>query len=726
MSVRERTKTVFVYENGDFSRNIAMFTPDISSAQDNLINPTVKVDQNGESTFKFSMYIKSDKWKDIKHFENIYQVDGRRYTALNADAFEYVGDFVNVTLVETWYLLDKDFVQAHNTDPEREGIDEQSVVLLPKSTEKLIINGVAHNDNEVPYPRGSAGYNLWAILKDTNWKLDVCDVIVDGFSAEDDYGVFNVETDMKSVLENITNIQSLYGGILVWDSINNLVSLRDEDKWDSDYGFEIREGKNLKEKPTIRIDNDIYTVVYPLGDGNLNIKDVNGGKSYIENFSYTKGIYKKNIKNTDIYDQKQLKFWGNRQLEYLSKPRKEIVANMVDVSTTEEQNFEKFGLNDIASVYYIDPDTGEQSEDSQRIVSVEYNVYAPFDCSVSLGDAKMNIKELLKQVFDSSNLTDDTIGGDGTISSDNIHISSPGGGGYGGYQSLTDFRESITEFVKDTEDEFIHTYSAITQLSDEFGSFIKIQTGFNDTTTSTAAKVEVVSTELLSMVEILTEFNDGTADSSASVTTLSDAFKSFVEIQAEYNTTTTDSATSITTLSGKFESFVEIQAEYNTTTTDSAASITTLSGKFESFVETQAEYNTNTTKSLASIKITADDASASIELVAKRTDGIDNRGGLVKITDRTVLITTYQSGHYFYATQNSISLNGNVIIEGNNVAWKTENVLTSASVNTNAVYKTTINYIDQNGNNASRTVLTGVSSLLLQKSSTNISYLGKA
>lgn len=149
-----------------------------------------------------------------------------------------------MSLVEIWYTLSKRFVQAYNVPKDEEFIDDQSVVLLPKSTEPLMVNGKRYNN--VPYPRGSAGYNLWALLRDSGWELGVCDVMVDGFNPAEDFGVFNLETDMKDLLYNIQQVQRLYGGILVWDSVNKIVNLRDPDKWDTDTGFTIMKAKTWK------------------------------------------------------------------------------------------------------------------------------------------------------------------------------------------------------------------------------------------------------------------------------------------------------------------------------------------------------------------------------------------------------------------------------------------------------------------------------------------------
>ena len=128
------------------------------------------------------------------------------------------------------------------------------------------------------------------MLQGSGWTLTFCDVIADGFNAAEDYGVFNVETDQKDLLYNLEHVRDLYGGIFEWDSISQTLSVHDSSKWNNDYGFEIRKGKNLQTL-TISMDTDITTRLYPLGENSLNISAVNNGKRYVDDFSYTTAIY---------------------------------------------------------------------------------------------------------------------------------------------------------------------------------------------------------------------------------------------------------------------------------------------------------------------------------------------------------------------------------------------------------------------------------------------------
>src|SRR5690606_381395 len=105
------------------------------------------------------------------------------------------------------------------------------------------------------YPVGSAGHALYALLQGTGWTIDTVDV----------EGIYDLETEKESILSNINKVQELWGGYLVWDSINKTVSLRDETLWQNYTGFQIRYAKNLK-GITRTDDYDLVTRLYPVGE----------------------------------------------------------------------------------------------------------------------------------------------------------------------------------------------------------------------------------------------------------------------------------------------------------------------------------------------------------------------------------------------------------------------------------------------------------------------------
>lgn len=433
-----------------------------------------------------------------------------------------------------------------------ETIDEHTVLLLPKADKKykLTIDGVEYEDSQVRdsrgviMPRGSAGYAMWALLKNTGWQLGICDVIAKGFNSAIDFGCFNVESDMKDTFYNCQCVADLYGGILSWRSKEKILDFRAENDEDYDAyndgfndwtGYEFREGKNIKDQPNITVDNNLITKGYVLGYGNLNIKKVNGGKSYVTDYSYTTDTYEGYLEQPLIYDtndeggQRQLLYWGQKEIKKKSRPRKTISYNVVDVRTVEGYEHETFQINDVCRAYWRDTETGEEKFELKRIIKWEYNPFALWDSTVELGDKTANFSEIFKLIYNSAVEESPKTNAMGKISSDEIvmefdisefgfddleigeyeypNYSYTGGvGGYGGYgygSTLSDYisliarkttensdavagliieandlyaqTELFSQYQKRTDDRISETYAGLKTYADEWGSTVSAE-----------------------------------------------------------------------------------------------------------------------------------------------------------------------------------------------------------------------------------------------------------
>src|SRR5690606_24693789 len=238
------------------------------------------------------------------------------------------------------------------------------------------------------YPVGSAGHALYALLQGTGWTIDTVDV----------EGIYDLETEKESLLANINKVQELWGGFLVWDSINKTISLRDETKWQNYTGFQVRYDKNLKS--ITRIDDyDIVTRLYPFGENDLNIANVNDGLLYIENFSYTDKVYEGIWYDQNIRDQQALKEAAERHLAKVCRPRHKYTIKSLDLRVLDEYKHEIFQLGDMIDV--IDKDLGIQ--EYQRIIRHRFNVFQPWLCELDVGDP---IEKISASLADSIKMSD--------------------------------------------------------------------------------------------------------------------------------------------------------------------------------------------------------------------------------------------------------------------------------------------------------------------------------
>lgn len=479
-----------------------------------------------------------------------------------------------------------------------EAVDEHTFILLPKAKTKykLTIDQTMYSDSEVRdsrgviMPRGSGGYAMWAALKNTGWTLGICDVIAMDFNAEIDYGCFNVESDMKDTLSNIRMIQKLYGGILDWDSEHKVLNYRAEnyehyqaykDGFNEWKGYVFREGKNITERPVITYDNTIITRAYLLGYGNLNVRKVNNGKTYIENFDYTNNIYEGYLKQELIYDtrdeggMKQLLYWGKKELEKQCRPRKSVKLAVTDVRTVEGLEHEVFDINDIVKVYYHDESTDTDIVEYQRVVSWQYNAFAIWDCEVELGDKTVNEVELFKLIYNKS-ITAPGVDGSGNISGGNINIGGGGTGDFGdiSYQnpnSLTSHIELIARTTTDNSDAIAGLILDTSATHAQVDLFAMYQKQTDSLLTQTYAGLQFYADE--KSAQAIVAANKHTEES-------------IKTSEGKINKTITDTAAGLRTYADKSSASAALSAELNSKsyTDGKISAVTNAQASFEAYV----------------------------------------------------------------------------------------------------------------------------------------------
>ena len=383
----EKDKQIYVLNKNQ--ELIAVFNKDDEYP---IFNPRIKETQNAETVFTFSISPNNPKWEQIKNPENLYVVDGKEFSTNFEGCFtEYINsdneDYILVTAYESQKLLSRKYVRAWNSETGFENIDIFMVVVLSKGDLPLKNNGIEVNSSHLP---GTSGYILDALLFGTGWKTGTCDV----------EGEFDFETDQVDIYENILKVQEIWGGILVFDSVNKIVHHRDETKWLPYEGYEVKYQKNMQSLEKL-YNNKIVTKLCPLGEGGLNIKSVNNNSEWLTNFSYTDSILEGIENNPDITEPEQLKKWGERKLQDLCKPRKELTVEAALLYQLEGYELETIGLNDIVDV--INYANIDNDIEQLRVVGYEYGVWDYSDAIIELSDIILESTDIFKQTVSASN-----------------------------------------------------------------------------------------------------------------------------------------------------------------------------------------------------------------------------------------------------------------------------------------------------------------------------------
>lgn len=460
-----------------FDKNETLITIFKKDDKDTLINPRIHKTQNAETTFSFSISQKNPKWEMIKNPENLYLVNDKMYSTNFEGCFtetisEDNSDLVSVIAYERQKLLSRKYVRAWNSTTGFENIDTFMVVILANGA-----LGLKNDGNEVYsyHEKGTSGYVLDGLLYGTGWTTGTCDV----------EGTFDLETDQVDIYENILKVQEIWGGILVFDSLNKVVHHRDETKYLPYSGYEVKYQKNMQSLEKIH-NNKIITKLCPLGEGGLNIKNVNDGSEWLTNFEYTDTVLEGIENNSDITDQEQLKRWGERKLQELCKPRKELTVEMVLLQKVPGYELETLDLNDIVDVINF-----QYTKDIEqlRVVDFEYGLWDYSDAVIELSDITLESTDIFKKNVQATNSIND-----GTLNSDKIIVYYKNG-------------ESLSNVILQIDETIVNTKSELTKADDE------IKASVEQVTTN----VDNLNNEIVSQSEIISELTVSVGEINSSV-----------------------------------------------------------------------------------------------------------------------------------------------------------------------------------------------------------------
>lgn len=369
----------------------------LSPQSDGLKDCFIDTRLNEESRLEFMLPANSEKIVELNPECTIWAGD-KVFTLLRDEAVDTIRDEENTLWTkfmcpERWIELDFQYPEPHITnDP---------LIPTPSDLAVIIVGGGSDLSGGL-YTVGSAAHALYAVLQDSGWTLGTCDVS----------GIHDLEMEKVSRLQLIKEIQNIWGGYLVWDSVNKTVSLRDANTWQNYTGFQIRYKKNLQHITRTQ-SNRLVTKLYCFGHDDLDISSVNDGKKYLTNNSFSPGTYIGIYKNQDIYNAQELKEKATAELALNCRPRYRYNVKMVDLRTLPEYSHEDFTVGDMADV--IDPDAAPDSP-RIRIIRHKYNLFQPWKCDIELGDPQERFQEKLKAAFDTAGFVDTKFRGNGQIS----------------------------------------------------------------------------------------------------------------------------------------------------------------------------------------------------------------------------------------------------------------------------------------------------------------------
>lgn len=212
-------------------------------------------------------------------------------------------------------------------------------------------------------------------LADTEWSV----------------GIVNVTTKRtwtsteKNALSILRAIADLHGGDLVFDCPNRLVHLLTVNGKDSGALFAYK--KNMKSIERIVDTRSLVTRLYAVGADGLTFADINGGKAYLEDFTYSSDVRTSTLDCSSFTNPYQMKEYTAMRLAAYCKPSVSYVLNAMDLSVLTGYEHEAWSLGDYVRVE--DKELGLSV--TTRIVRREYNLQEPWNTVLELSTTLKNL-----------------------------------------------------------------------------------------------------------------------------------------------------------------------------------------------------------------------------------------------------------------------------------------------------------------------------------------------
>ena len=188
-------------------------------------------------------------------------------------------------------------------------------------------------------------------------------------------------TDSYSMLQQIAED---YQQELWFDTKNKVLSVYDQmgKEQGTYYSNELR----LKQLNKQSSSYDYCTILYPFGKDGLTIEEINNGRAFIENFSYTNKQIAKIVVNDKMEYREDLKAWAEGQLAEMAVPRcsyKLTLSTLGDV-----------GLGDQIMIV----DNLKKIKQKQRVVKIKRYLEQPEKSTVEISNLQENFaRDYIKQ-----------------------------------------------------------------------------------------------------------------------------------------------------------------------------------------------------------------------------------------------------------------------------------------------------------------------------------------
>jgi len=215
------------------------------------------------------------------------------------------------------------------------------------------------------------------------------------------------ETNALAILRRTAD---LHGGDLIFDCANHLVHLYTV--YGSDKGALFAYRKNMKSIERVVDTTGLVTRLYATGADGMTFADINDGKPYVEDFTYSKEVRISALDCSSFTNPYQMLEYAKMRLADYSKPTVSYVLNAMDLSVLTAYEHETWALGDYVHV----EDEDLRLSITTRLVRREYNLQEPWNTVLELSTVLKNLSSSASQWDNAA----DTLEGTSVISATDL------------------------------------------------------------------------------------------------------------------------------------------------------------------------------------------------------------------------------------------------------------------------------------------------------------------
>ena len=253
------------------------------------------------------------------------------------------------------------------------GINERTKAIVATINAELDLTGLSNKVyTEKTFSTRSFHSLCTDILSGTGWTIIDDDLVARRTTTE------ATDKTPRQILEQCTNATA-YNTCYAFDSINKVIHvITPYDNTDS-CGTYFTDELNLQEVTFKGSSSGLVTRLYPIGKDGLTIESVNGGKAYLDDFSYTTDVIAQVWRDERYTNAQKLMDDGIVNLRALAQPVRSYTCKILDLAKTKPEIYGShlaFDLYDVITLI----DRNRQTNVDHRIVEIkEYPMYHTLD-----------------------------------------------------------------------------------------------------------------------------------------------------------------------------------------------------------------------------------------------------------------------------------------------------------------------------------------------------------